>query len=103
MRHTQAKREKKKQKLGFCFKDNSICICCNYNNILHFNIKMNLLPGWVIAIFTIAEIFFTLAMVIGVLKKHRTYKLTVISLIIILFISGVYIYVTRYALATSSF
>ena len=66
-------------------------------------LKMNLLPGWVIAIFTIAEIFFTLAMVIGVLKKHRTYKLTVISLIIILFISGIYIYVTNYALATISF
>lgn len=66
-------------------------------------LKMNLLPGWVIAIFTIAEIVFTLAMAIGLLKKHKTYKLTVISLIIILFISGVYIYVTKYALATSSF
>lgn len=66
-------------------------------------LKMNLLPGWVIAIFTIAEIVFTLAMVIGLLKRHKTYKLTVISLIIILFISGVYIYVTKYALATSSF
>ena len=66
-------------------------------------LKMNLLPGWVIAIFTIAEIVFTLAMVIGLLKRHKTYMLTVISLIIILFISGVYIYVTKYALATSSF
>lgn len=66
-------------------------------------LKMNLLPGWVIAIFTIAEIVFTPAMAIGLLKKHKTYKLTVISLIIILFISGVYIYVTKYALATSSF
>lgn len=66
-------------------------------------LKMNMLPGWVIAMFTIAEIIFTFAMVVGLIKKHRTYKLTVLCFIIILFISGVYIYVTRYALATSSF
>ncbi len=66
-------------------------------------LKMDLLPGWVITIFTIAEIVFTLAMVIGLLKKHKTYKLTIISLVIILFVSGIYIYVTNYALATISF
>lgn len=66
-------------------------------------LKLNLLPGWVITIFTIAEIVFTLAMVIGLVKRHKTYTLTVISLIIILFVSGIYIYVTNYALATISF
>lgn len=66
-------------------------------------LKMNLLPGWVIAIFTGAEIIFTVAMVIGLVKRHKTYTLTVISLIIILFVSGIYIYVTNYALATISF
>ena len=66
-------------------------------------LKMDLLPGWVVTIFTIAEIVFTLAMVIGLLKRHKTYKLTVICFIIILFVSGIYLYVTRYALATSSF
>lgn len=66
-------------------------------------LKMNLLPGWIVVIFTIAEIVFTLAMVIGLLKRHKTYTLTIISLIIILFVSGIYIYVTNYALATISF
>lgn len=66
-------------------------------------LKMDLLPGWVVTIFTIAEIVFTLAMVIGLLKRHKTYTLTIISLIIILFVSGIYIYVTNYALATISF
>lgn len=66
-------------------------------------LKMDLLPGWVITIFTIAEIVFTLAMVIGLVKRHKTYKLTIISLIIVLFVSGIYIYVTNYALATISF
>lgn len=66
-------------------------------------LKLNLLPGWVITIFTIAEIVFTLAMVIGLVKRHKTYKLTIISLIIVLFVSGIYIYVTNYALATVSF
>lgn len=66
-------------------------------------LKLDLLPGWVITIFTIAEIVFTLAMVIGLVKRHKTYKLTIISLIIVLFVSGIYIYVTNYALATISF
>ena len=66
-------------------------------------LKMDLLPGWVVTIFTIAEIVFTLAMAIGLVKRHKTYKLTIISLIIILFVSGIYIYVTNYALATISF
>ena len=66
-------------------------------------LKMNLLPGWIITIFTMAEIVFTLAMVIGLLKRHKTYKLTVLCFIIILFVSGIYLYVTKYALATTSF
>lgn len=66
-------------------------------------LKMNMLPGWVIAMFTIAEIIFTFAMVVGLIKKHRTYKLTVLCFIIVLLVSGIYIYVTRYVLATSNF
>lgn len=66
-------------------------------------LKMNMIPGWVIAIFTIAEIIFTFAMVVGLIKKHRTYKLTVLCFIIVLLVSGIYIYVTRYVLATSNF
>lgn len=66
-------------------------------------LKMNMLPGLVIAMFTIAEIIFTFAMVVGLIKKHRTYKLTVLCFIIVLLVSGIYIYVTRYVLATSNF
>lgn len=66
-------------------------------------LKMNMLPGWVIAMFTIAEIIFTFAMVVGLIKKNRTYKLTVLCFIIVLLVSGIYIYVTRYVLATSNF
>ena len=54
-------------------------------------LKMDLLPGWIVTIFTIAEIVFTFAMVIGLLKKHKTYKLTIISCIIILFVLCKYI------------
>jgi len=97
------KRKKKNKNLEFILK--LIAFAYVVISIIFYIsiLKMDLLPGGVIAMFTIAEIVFTLAMVIGLLKKHKTYKLTVISLIIILFISGVYIYVTRYALATSSF
>lgn len=66
-------------------------------------LKMNLLPAAYITIFTIAEIVFTLAMAIGIVKRHKTYKLNIFCIIVILLISGVYIYVTNYALATSNF
>ena len=66
-------------------------------------LKLDLLPGWIIAIFTVAEIIFTLAMIIGLLKRHKTYKLTIFCFIIILFVSGIYGYPTRYALATIGF
>jgi len=66
-------------------------------------IKLNLLPGIYITIFTIAEIFFTLAMVVGLVKQHKTPKLNLICLAIILLLSGIYIFVTRYTLATDSF
>lgn len=66
-------------------------------------LKMDLLPGLYVTIFTIAEIVFTLAMVVGLVKKHRTYKITILCFIIVLFLSGIYIYVTNYTLATSDF
>lgn len=66
-------------------------------------IKLNLLPGIYVTIFTIAEIFFTLAMEIGLLKIHKTPKLNIICLIIILLLSGVYLFVTNYTLATGNF
>lgn len=66
-------------------------------------LKMDLLPGLYVTIFTIAEIVFTLAMVVGLVKKHRTYKLTILCLVIVLLLSGIYIYVTNYTLATSDF
>lgn len=66
-------------------------------------LKMNLLPGLYVTIFTIAEIVFTIAMVVGLVKKHRTYKLTILCFIIVLLLSGIYIYVTNYTLATSDF
>lgn len=66
-------------------------------------VKMDLLPGIYVTVFTVAEIIFTLAMTIGLLKQHKTPKLNIICLILILLLSGIYIYITNYALATSDF
>lgn len=100
---TSKKRKKRNSKLDAFFK--LIAFAYVVISIIFYIsiLKMNLLPGWVIAIFTIAEIVFTLAMVIGLLKRHKTYKLTIFCFIIILLVSGIYLYVTRYALATSNF
>ncbi len=66
-------------------------------------VKMDLLPLMYVMIFTIAEVVFTIAMGIGLAKKHRTYKLNIFCLIIVLLISSVYVYVATYANATTQF
>ena len=70
-----------------------------YRSIL----RLNMLPTSYVIAFTIAEIIFTLLMVIGLGKKHKTYKLNIFCLIIILLVSGVYMYVSNYANATTEF
>ena len=70
-----------------------------YTSIL----KLDLLPTNYIVAFTIAEIVFTLLMVIGLAKKHKTYKLNIFCLIIVLLLSGIYLYVANYANATTEF
>lgn len=66
-------------------------------------IKLDMLPGIYVTIFTVAEIIFTLAMVVGLAKNRRKKTINIICFILILVISGVYIYVTNYTLATGSF
>lgn len=70
-----------------------------YSSIL----RLNMLPNNYVLAFTIAEIIFTLLIVLGLGKKHKTYKLNVCCLIIALLVSGVYIYVSNYANATTDF
>ena len=66
-------------------------------------LKLNLLPSSYITIFTIAVVVFTMLMVIGLGKKHKTRKLNIFCLVIVLLVSGVYLYIANYANATSEF
>lgn len=66
-------------------------------------LKLNLLPSSYITIFTIAIVVFTMLMVIGLGKKHKTRKLNIFCLVIVLLVSGVYLYIANYANATSEF
>ena len=66
-------------------------------------LKLDLFPNNYIIIFTIAEIIFTILMLVGLAKKHKTYKLNILCLIIVLLLSGVYLYVSNYANATTEF
>ena len=70
-----------------------------YTSIL----KLNMLPTSYVVIFTIAEIIFTLLIVVGLAKKHKTFKLNIFCLIIALLLSGVYLYVSNFANATTDF
>ncbi len=66
-------------------------------------VRMGLLPDLYITIFSVAELIFTLAIAVGLAKRHKTYKLNVFCLIIALLISGVYIWVMNYTNATTKF
>ncbi len=65
--------------------------------------RLNMLPTNYMVIFTIAEIIFTLLLVIGICKIRKTRKLNIVFLIIALLISGIYLYVANYANATTDF
>lgn len=66
-------------------------------------VKLDMLPGIYVTIFTVAEIIFTFAMVVGLVKVHKKPTMNIVCFIIILLLSGVYIYVTNYTLATGNF
>ncbi len=66
-------------------------------------IRLDLLPSNYVTIFTVIEVIFTLLIVIGLAKTHKTKKLNIFCLIIALLVSGVYLYVTNYANATTNF
>lgn len=66
-------------------------------------LRLNLLPDTYVTIFTIAEIIFTLLIGVGLAKTHKTKKLNIFCLIIALLVSGVYLYVSNYANATTDF
>lgn len=66
-------------------------------------IKMDMLPGIYVTIFTIAEMVFTFAIATGLAKKHKTRKLNIVCLIIAIVVSIVYVNATNYLLATDNF
>lgn len=66
-------------------------------------IKMDMLPGIYVTIFTIAEMVFTFAIATGLAKKHKTRKLNIVCLIIAIVVSIVYVNATNYLFATDNF
>lgn len=66
-------------------------------------IKMDMLPGIYVTIFTIAEMVFTFSMVVGLAKKRKSYKVNIICLIITILVSFVYINAINYLFATDNF
>lgn len=66
-------------------------------------INTNMLPTTYITVFTAIIIAFTLILIIGLAKKHKTFKLNVISLIIIIVLSSAYIFANNYVDVTMKF
>lgn len=97
------KKASKPNTIGILFKIIAIAFVIITIKFYMSILKLDLLPNSYIMIFTIAEIIFTLLMIIGLAKKHKTYKLNILCLIIVLLLSGVYLYVSNYANATTEF
>ena len=66
-------------------------------------IKMNLLPGKYLTIFSLVELVLTVLIVCGLAKKHKTYKLNIFSLFLAIIFSVIYIFAINYASVTNSF
>ena len=66
-------------------------------------IKMNLLPGKYVLIFSLVELILTVLIICGLAKKHKTYKLNIFSLILAIIFSVIYIFAINYANATNKF
>lgn len=66
-------------------------------------IKMNLLPGKYVLIFSLVELIITVLIICGLAKKHKTYKLNIFSLILAIIFSVIYIFAINYASVTNSF
>lgn len=97
------KKASKPNTIGILFKIIAIAFVIITIKFYMSILKLDLLPNSYIMIFTIAEIIFTLLIIIGLAKKHKTYKLNILCLIIVLLLSGVYLYVSNYANATTEF
>lgn len=65
--------------------------------------RLNLLPTSYFVAFTLAEVILTSLIMIGLAKKHKTYKLNVVCLIIMLLLTGIYLYIINFANATNDF
>ena len=65
--------------------------------------KLNLLPTSYFVAFTLAEVILTSLIMIGLAKKHKTYKLNILCLIIMLLLTGIYLYIINFANATNNF
>lgn len=65
--------------------------------------RTNMLPSMYIIIITTVEIFITLLLAIGLVKKHKTLKLNIICLIIIIIMSAGYLFANHYIDLTMNF
>ena len=66
-------------------------------------INMNMLPSLYTIIFTVVIVLITILLTIGLAKKHKTLKLNIVCLIIIILFSSVYIFANKYVDVTMDF
>ena len=66
-------------------------------------VKLNLLPTLYFSIFTAIMVTITLAIIVGLVKKHKTMKLNILCLFIAIVLSMGYIFTARYTFATGDF
>lgn len=66
-------------------------------------LKMNLLPGKYVLVFSLVELIITVPILIGLVKSHKTKKINILCLVLAVIFSVIYIFVANYANVTSKF
>lgn len=72
--------------------------------VFYFSIKkMNLLPDNYLAVFSVAVVVLTTVITIGLTRNYRNKLVNIVCLILVILFSAIYIAISHYAFATSSF
>ena len=63
----------------------------------------NMLPAFYVALFTTTMLAITILLIIGLVKRHKTLKLNIFCLILIIILSAGYIFANKYVDLTMNF
>lgn len=102
-RKKQNKEEKSNSKLRIAFIIIALAFFIITIRLYASIMNTNMLPAFYVALFTTTMLALTILLIIGLVKRHKTLKLNIFCLILIIILSAGYIFANRYVDLTMNF